>query len=348
MFVEARSFIPDRTRGGVSRQLLVPDAEDFSDPNTLSVEMMNQWYDFETSVSQSSDVETYLWNSEKRERTVVVLDNRSYRLFVQIMPSLTMVHLQKLAAVHLMSISQQLRKADAFERVREHVCTVDCDQACVVLVQRRNERALTVLGLEAIGMVASSGGHSPLSGATSRFRLEDCTPFIASSQDAATDGGNAADQAGLLVLFRPSADFPEMYTEDLRLKVIHEWQMAMGIAKWTRHTCAEGPPPPKRHVLPDFSTGGPRPVLAAFRQVSAADLQYAAACRLTCITYLISVEEDGRVGYPRQRMNKGHCAIIPQDFGGMSTILPALREDNGLGICVVFVRHGLAEPTVET
>ncbi|KAI0029894.1 hypothetical protein K488DRAFT_55362, partial [Vararia minispora EC-137] len=92
----------------------------------------------------------------------------------------------------------------------------------------------------------------------------------------------------------------------------------------------------------------PEDVRSAFSQASPADLQYASACRLSRITYLITVDEDGRVGFPRQRMNKGHCAIIPQDFAGMSAVLPARSNDDGVGICVVFVRHGSSEPTIES
>ncbi|KAI0029768.1 hypothetical protein K488DRAFT_72711 [Vararia minispora EC-137] len=164
------SSVPDvinRSRGGVALRVLVPCMGDLTDPGSLSVEMMNRWYDFETAVPRLPDVETYLWNSDQRDRTILVLDNRSHSLFIRAMPCLTM---------------------------------------------RRNERALTIVALEAIDAAASVAGHSSSSGISGRFRLEDHTPNV--------------------------TNFPELYTEELRLSIIYEWQGSMDLGQWTRRTCA--------------------------------------------------------------------------------------------------------------
>ncbi|KAI0026614.1 hypothetical protein K488DRAFT_75212, partial [Vararia minispora EC-137] len=207
--------VSNRTRGGVSIRVLVPGTDDSIAPDIVTVEMMNRWYDFETAVMHSCDIGTYLWNNDLRHRTVVVLDNRSYRLFVRTMPCLTIAQLRRLASTHLLTVPSKMTKPRVYERLREHECGSDCDQACVILIQRRNERVMTVMSLEAIGTAASFAGSSSIRGRTSQFCLADRTLHI-----------------------ETASDFPEMYSEDLRLSVIHEWQEMMDIRQWMRRTCA--------------------------------------------------------------------------------------------------------------
>ncbi|KAI0317657.1 hypothetical protein OF83DRAFT_1043383, partial [Amylostereum chailletii] len=69
------------------------------------------------------------------------------------------------------------------------------------------------------------------------------------------------------------------------------------------------------------------------------------ACRITQISYLVSLDNGGIAG-AQQKMTRGHCAIIPQDVGQMSSLLPVAPADLDYAVCVLYVGAGV-KPTTD-
>ncbi|KZV64033.1 hypothetical protein PENSPDRAFT_691094 [Peniophora sp. CONT] len=220
--------------------------------------------------------------------------------------------------------------------------------------------------------------------------------------------------------------FPERYSEELRNRMIFEWQSEMEPRQWMRETCAvcaqEKFPadikpfdPLDEHLdllrddsIPDellpisyaldsyrhallhpaglinpLSRGMmqvcktcvsslkkkkmprdalanklyyahdrlPRNVREAFDKSTVVDRMYASGCRMTRMTYLIDNPvklDDKKRPMPRQGSSRGHCSFIPQDFGTMSSLIPAAPDDESLGLCVLFIGRGDVAPSRES
>ncbi|KZV66482.1 hypothetical protein PENSPDRAFT_585286, partial [Peniophora sp. CONT] len=89
----------------------------------------------------------------------------------------------------------------------------------------------------------------------------------------------------------------------------------------------------------------PPEVAKAFAESSLHERQLVAGCRASKITFLYTAGSTPDKKFP-QGFVKGNVAILPQEVGKVSRLIPAAPDDNEYSICVVFM--GGEAPTVET
>lgn len=153
----------------------------------------------------------------------------------------------------------------------------------------------------------------------------------------------------------PDELLPDTYALDsYRYALLHPAGLIVPLARGLMRICKPCMSSLKRRRMPRDALANklyyahdrlPPAVKRAFDESSMADRMYVAGCRTTRITYIIN-NPTGKDGMPRQRMNRGHCSVIPQDFGTMSSLIPASPNDMSLGLCVLFVGRGM-KPTKE-
>lgn len=90
----------------------------------------------------------------------------------------------------------------------------------------------------------------------------------------------------------------------------------------------------------------PAAVANAFKHATMHEKLLVAACSATNVSHIISEKKGGVPGAP-QRYCQNNVAIIPQDVGTLSRLLPPSRDDVNFTMCVLFVGKG-GRPSLDT